>query len=184
MTSMAKTEWPSNFGPSYTPEQMLRRGIFEGVYIQPIRGLPSGWKSLDKVLPSGTEPDVTINEFGVKSSQPKSEWVRKGWIMTDSEGWFHWYIKFFLGRRLGEEDDKQIGRWRSFVARHAGQLKSNCSLGDTKCSPKQRQGLLQWAWDSRVEFTEKTVTANARRMANATNVKISTEEYSPIYIDW
>ena len=43
----------------------------------------------------------------------KKEWQRKGWTTRDSPlGWWEWYIKYFLGRRLGKEDDIQVGRWK------------------------------------------------------------------------
>jgi hypothetical protein len=47
---------------------------------------------------------------------------------------------------LSHVDQKQIKRWRSF-ARHAGQIKANCPPGFLDCRPKQRQALLQWAYD-------------------------------------
>ena len=56
--------------------------------------------------------------------------------------------RYYRGRRM-EDDARQIGRWRAF-RRHAAQVTRNCEPGDPFCRPKQRQALLQWAYDSRV----------------------------------
>lgn len=73
----------------------------------------------------------------------------KGWIHTDDpRGWFQWYCRYYSGRRM-EDDPRQIGRWRAF-ARHAAQVRRHCEPGDPFCRPRQRQALLQWAYDSRV----------------------------------
>jgi len=53
-----------------------------------------------------------------------------------------------MGRRIPQEDKKQIGRWNSFK-RHLGSVKKNCKQKDFECRPKQRQALLHWAYDSR-----------------------------------
>jgi hypothetical protein len=35
------------------------------------------------------------------------------------------------------------------MKRHAAQIEKNCRLHDVSCRPKQRQALLNWAYDSR-----------------------------------
>ena len=44
---------------------------------------------------------------------------------------------------------RQIGRWRA-MRRHVAQLQNACFAGDWTCRPRQRQALLQWAYDSRM----------------------------------
>lgn len=160
----SKKEWNPEFTPSYTPLEMLEMGVFEGKYINIIEGLPKAWYKLPKVLKKEEEPNVELNHFGVKSRQPLSVWKQNGWIKTDKGGWFHWYCLYFLGRRLGKEDDWQIGRWKSFVARHNAQVQSKCKKKDYKCNTRQRQGLLQWGWDSDTIFDDKQKKKNLDRL--------------------
>jgi hypothetical protein len=52
-----------------------------------------------------------------------------------------------MGRR-GKDDARQIKRWNA-ITRHVAQLRKHCEPGDPTCRPRQRQALLQWAYDSR-----------------------------------
>ena len=61
-----KKIWHPEFTPSYTPEEMLKEGVFEGKYINGIKEA-SQWKKLPKVVGPDDEPDVSLNKFGVKS---------------------------------------------------------------------------------------------------------------------
>ena len=173
--------WDPTFTPSYTPEEMLKMGVFEGKYINAVKGLPAAWYKIDKVLKPDDDPDPNINKFGIKSRQPLSVWKKNGWIKTDKNGWFEWFCHYWLGRRLGEEDKWQIGRWRSFVARHQGQIDASGQRSDTSKREKQRQGLLQWAWDSTTPFTEEQQKKNLARLKR--NANVSVEEFPP-YFEW
>lgn len=180
--------WPSTFGPSYTPKEMLELGIFEGKYINAIKGspkLPDDWFDLPKVLGKDDEPDPSINFYGVKSRQSLSEWQKKGWTTGLSPfGWFEWYCKFYLGRRDTKEDILQINRWRSFVARHNAQVQQKCRLTDRSCNTRQRQGLLQWGWNSEKDsFDDKTIQSSAKRLAELTDSHLLTISKTNS-IDW
>lgn len=134
------------FSPYYTPKTMLSMGVFEGKYLNDCRAeFPRDW--FDEAKISST-PDVSLNYFGIKSRQPLSHWREKGWIYgPDPRGWFQWFCRYYMGRRIPDLDAIQIKRWRAF-ARHAGQVRANCYPGDIYCRPRQRQALLQWSHDA------------------------------------
>lgn len=138
-------DFDPEFSPCYTPARMLELGVFEGRYCNDCRPeLPEQWFENAKI---SDVPDPSLNHFGLKSRQPLSVWRQKGWIAgPDPRGWFQWYCRYYLGRRMPEIDAWQIKRWRAF-SRHAGQIRANCDPGDVFCRPRQRQGLLQWAHD-------------------------------------
>jgi len=137
-----------DFQPELTPAQMLELGVFGGAYFKDYPSeLPEAWLSNAKL--SIGRPDPSLNYFGVLASQPLEEWRRKGWIYPeDPHGWFQWYCRYHLGRRIPAEDDRQIKRWRA-IRRHIAQIERNCQPGDESCRPRQRQAVLQWAYDSR-----------------------------------
>lgn len=138
-------DFADGFNPVYSPQQMLEMGIFEGKYCNDCQEeFPREWFKNAKI---SKEADEDLNYFKIKSRQPLSVWQEKGWIIGhDPRGWFQWYCRYYLGRRMGAVDEIQIKRWRAF-SRHAGQIKANCKPGDLKCRPRQRQALLQWSYD-------------------------------------
>ena len=138
----------AQFTPQLTPAQMLRLGVFGGKYMTDcLREFPKSWFTRARLSPRKADP--ACNFFGIDASQPLSEWRRKGWIHpADPRGWFQWYCRYYMGRRMPEEDRRQIGRWKA-IRRHVRQIEKHCEPGDLLCRRRQRQALLHWAYDSR-----------------------------------
>lgn len=136
------------FKPHLTPAEMLELGVFGGKYMTDCRAeFPASWFKNAKLSPD--KANHKLNYFGVRASQPLSVWRAKGWIYQDDpRGWFQWYCRYFMGRRIPKEDARQIRRWKA-IARHLMQIKRNCRPGDVFCRPRQRQAVLHWAYDSR-----------------------------------
>ncbi|MEX0910340.1 MAG: hypothetical protein WDZ73_01125 [Candidatus Paceibacterota bacterium] len=136
------------FKPDLSPKEMLALGVFGGKYMTDCqKEFPASWFKKAKLSPQKRNPE--LNYFKINASQPLSVWQKKGWIYQDDpRGWFQWYCRYYMGRRLGKEDQRQIKRWRAF-SRHAGAVRNNCRAGDANCRPRQRQALLHWAYDAR-----------------------------------
>lgn len=141
-------DFDPSFQPELTPAEMLELGVFCGKYMTDCRAeYPDAW-FVDAKMAKG-RADCSLNYYGVRASVPLRTWQEKGWIHPDDpRGWFQWYCRYYSGRRIADEDKRQIGRWKAF-RRHAAQVVKNCNPGDPFCRPKQRQALLQWAYDSR-----------------------------------
>lgn len=137
-----------DFSPALTPKQMLEMGVFGGKYMTDCRHeFPNDWFQKAKLCHERHDP--SLNYFGVNASQPLWIWKTKGWIYNDDpRGWFQWYCRYYMGRRIPEEDLRQINRWKA-MKRHVAQVKKNCQPGDKYCRVVQRQALLHWAYDSR-----------------------------------
>lgn len=157
------------FEPYATPGEILALGAFGGRYLNDcLLEFPAEWfwnaGLLGKLSPGGK--NIELNYFKIDSRLDRSEWVRYGWIPggkklggvravlsnpeknPDERGWFQWYCRYWMGRRLPELDSVQIQRWKNF-ARHHGAIEKNCVKGDVECRPRQRQALLHWAWPFR-----------------------------------
>lgn len=136
-----------DFRPDLTPADMLSLGVFGGHYFEgEHQEYPADWFEQARL---SRHHDPACNFFEIDASQPLSVWRQKGWIHPeDPRGWFQWYCRYYLGRRIGAEDDRQIKRWRQ-MKRHVAQLKKACPDGDWSCRRRQRQALLHWAYDSR-----------------------------------
>lgn len=136
------------FKPALSPKQMLQLGVFGGKYMTDCeKEFPKDWFKKAKLCHE--KHDAKLNFFRVNASQPLWVWRQKGWIYKeDPRGWFQWYCRYYMGRRIPKEDEKQIKRWKAIV-RHAYAVAKNCRQGDWTCRPKQRQALLHWAYDSR-----------------------------------
>lgn len=162
------------FTPYLTPAEMLFMGVFEGKYLTDCyTEFPKDWflwaAAGGRLAPLGLKPDVSHNYFGVDSRQPLSVWRENGWVPgpgarreagpgsgrdiladkvlnPDERGWFQWYCRYWMGRRIPDLDKVQINRWRSFT-RHVGRIRHGCEPGDLNCHRRERQALLQWAYN-------------------------------------
>lgn len=160
----------TGFEPELTPGEMLMLGVFEGKYLNDCVGeFPAEWfvggLATGRLSPEGPDAE-RCNLFGVRSRQPLSVWRENGWgpsrrppardnfggvlkdpaVNPDERGWFQWYCRYWMGRRLPAVDAIQIRRWRAF-RRHAGSVRAGCRRGAVDCYPRERQALLQWAYN-------------------------------------
>jgi len=133
------------FKPQLTPKKMLEMGVFGGSYFGGnIKEYPKSWFNNAKLSKTF---NAKKNRFRVKAGLTRKEWLAKGWIFKeDPLGWFQWYCRFANGRRISHIDEIQIKRWKAFK-RHVTAIKKNCEQGDIHCRRKQRQAILQWAYD-------------------------------------
>ena len=136
----------TDFKPGLTPKEMLAFGVFGGWYFgRDIAEYPKEWFKDAKISKNGF--NIQLNFFKVQSGQSRTIWKDKGWITPeDPLGWFQWYCRFSMGRRIPHIDEIQIKRWKAFK-RHVTAIKKNCEPGDIHCRRRQRQAILQWAYD-------------------------------------
>ena len=136
------------FKPDLTPKELLTMGIFGGCYMTDCgKEFPKAWFENAPLSPG--KKNISLNFYGVDASLPLSEWQKKGWIYPeDPRGWFQWYCRYFMGRRIPDEDLRQIKRWKA-IRRHVGAIRKHCYPGEQDCRPRQRQALLHWAYDPR-----------------------------------
>ena len=145
LKSKNNSDFYNLFKPQLTPKKMLELGVFGGSYFgMDIKEYPKLWfknAKISKIF------DVNINRFKVKSGLSRKEWQEKGWIFKeDPLGWFQWYCRFSKGRRIPHIDEIQIKRWKNFT-RHVIAIKKNCEPLDLSCRRRQRQAILQWAYN-------------------------------------
>ena len=141
----SKEDFYKLFKPQLTPKKMLELGVFGGAYFGlSIKEYPKSRFINAKISKNF---DVNLNRFKVKSGLSRKEWQEKGWIFKqDPLGWFQWYCRFSNGRRILHIDGIQIKRWKNFT-RHVIAIKKNCEPVDLSCRKRQRQSILQWAYD-------------------------------------
>jgi gluconate kinase len=101
----------ADFTPDYTPEQLESLGVYDSLY----RGQGPRLASLGEWKP---------------------EWISE----HDPKGWAQWYKRYSGGRRIPEEDDRQIKRWASFKARHGSSFTKNPT-------PRRGWALRNWGID-------------------------------------
>lgn len=145
----AGKHFDADFKPDLTPKEMLELGVFGGLYFSDIPAeFPKTWFVKAKFSNDGKR-HKELNYFGVNASQSLAVWREKGWIYKDDpRGWFQWYCRYYMGRRIEKEDARQIKRWKA-MTRHIAQIANKCRVGDMTCNTRQRQALLHWAYDSR-----------------------------------
>ena len=136
------------FKPQLSPKKMLELGVFGGSYFgSNIKEFPKTWFKKAKLSKNF---DVSLNCFRVKSGLSRDHWIKKGWIFKeDPLGWFQWYCRFSMGRRIPHIDQIQIKRWKNFT-RHVKAIKKNCEEGDLNCRRRQRQAILQWSYNPHI----------------------------------
>ena len=143
---MSKKDFYKLFKPQLTPKKMMELGVFGGAYFSDgsIKEFPKSWFTKAKISKSF---DVSLNYFQIESGLSRKEWIDKGWIFKeDPLGWFQWYCRFSNGRRIPHIDEIQIKRWKNF-RRHVLAIEKNCEKNDLNCRRRQRQAILQWAYD-------------------------------------
>ena len=140
-----KNDFYKLFKPQLTPKKMLELGVFGGAYFGlNTKEYPKSWFNNAKISKNF---DVDLNRFKVKSGLSRKEWQEKGWIFKqDPLGWFQWYCRFSNGRRIPHIDEIQIKRWKNFN-RHVAAIEKNCESIDLNCRRRQRQAILQWAYN-------------------------------------
>ena len=134
------------FKPQLTPKEMLEYGVFGGSYFanKEMNEFPKSWFKRAKLSKSF---NAELNRFKIKAGLSRKDWMKKGWIFKeDPLGWFQWYCRYTNGRRIKGVDEVQIQRWLNFT-RHVKAIKKNCDKGDLFCRRRQRQAILQWAYD-------------------------------------
>jgi hypothetical protein len=133
------------FKPQLSPKKMLEFGVFGGSYFEnKIKEYPKSWFAKAKLSKTF---DIKQNYFKVKAGLSREHWMEKGWIFKeDPLGWFQWYCRFTKGRRIPHIDGVQIKRWKNFT-RHVTAIKNNCEPGNVNCRRRQRQAILQWAYN-------------------------------------
>jgi hypothetical protein len=174
------------FRPRLAPADVIRAGSFGGIYFNPIGGkagvygrvvdidpaeFPAAWfEGLPLESYAARRYDVRKNAYGVKAGQDQAYWESKGWIRRDLDprGWFHWYCRFYCGRRC-DDDARQIsrwvgvagakGRWRRALANKAAARGLPADRAH-EASPVIAQTLLHWA----DKVVEKDVAEARARM--------------------
>jgi hypothetical protein len=143
----AGRDFAPDFTPELTPQEMLALGVFGGKYMTDCRDeFPRrAWFDGAK-LADGRATGASTSFASTPASRCPCGARRAGSTPTiraaGSSG-----TAATMGRRLPEEDRRQIGRWKA-ISRHVRQIERTAS-SDLSCRPRQRQALLHWAYDSR-----------------------------------
>ena len=150
-----------DFKPNLTPAQIFKLGSFGGTYWRPIYShvTKKDYKNQHHKFPflddipdevmtvPYNEYDRTINKYGVKVGMTLRGWEKSGWITPhDPYGWVQWYCNFYDGRRIPDEDRRQIDRWKRIAGANGRfKLRLDNMIKKNKDSPAIRQTLQHWA---------------------------------------
>lgn len=158
------------FATCYSPLKMIELGIFGRGYFGIKDVEDAEFKKILDLVPDFSNQidgeikskillypqNFKLNRYGIRAGLDHSSWTENGWIHSDDPyGWFNWYVRFYYGRRH-KDDFRQINRFRAFIRRHWGMLngfcqKTNISIDQAEHKyQKTCQGLLQWAWDHKI----------------------------------
>ena len=135
-----------HFGANKTPVEVIREGASGETYFRDIySGINGKWYR------------KSLKEFDQLKDIDQKNWINE----IDPYGWFQWYFRYWLGRRL-EDDERQINRWIKVVSRFRGKLvkmikHAGSKYDDYSILRKIRQVLLHWGY----EFTEKDIFINS-----------------------
>ena len=156
------------FSPNLTPKEIFEFGSFGGTYWRPIysniteknysnvhKKYPKKWwENLEDIHLTSKKYNKKLNKYGVKVGTSLKFWEEKDWIKKNNPyGWMHWYCDFYIGKR-GNDDKRQIKRWRDFSG-EKGRFrlwlitlikKKNSTYDDDQISPKIRQSLQHWGY--------------------------------------
>jgi hypothetical protein len=116
------------FQPDYTPEQLEHLGVYDALY----RGQGPRLASLGEWKP---------------------EWVSE----HDPKGWAQWYKRYAAGRRIPDEDTRQMKRWTSFKARHGSSFTKNPT-------PRRGWALRNWGIDPSKLVAPEQATATTEML--------------------
>ena len=123
-----------DFSPNKTPIEVFREGAFGGTYFRDIcSGINEKWcknpwkefvknqlKNIDAKFYASDYYDKKLNKNKVKTRTSLRFWENKGLINgIYPYGWFQWYFRYWLGRRL-KDDNRQINGWKKIVSRFRG----------------------------------------------------------------